>query len=316
MTLLQCTRCDKPACHECLTQAAVGSQCKGCVKEAQIGFKDLAGRQAKAVKRTVKPSPIFGALLLAWIASGVLIWTAPQVRVGVFAFVLIGWIVSLCLHEFAHAFTAFIGGDGSVVSKGYLTLDPRKYTDPGLSLLFPLVFLLIGGIGLPGGAVWIQRNAIRTKRMESLMSLAGPFSNLILAFLLLLPGRFDWYSGSAGKASFYFALEFLGRLQLGAFVLNMLPIPGFDGFGAIEPFLPAGLLRSIAPYRQYGPLIFLFVLISGSRFGTQLWDTIDGLFTVFGGDSGAASFGSVLFRFWDPDWAVAQEILANGLGRD
>jgi Zn-dependent protease len=299
MTLLRCTRCDKPACHECLTQAAVGSQCKECVKGAQLGFKELAGRQTKAVKRSVKPSPIFLALLAAWVASGVALLTVPGFRAGIFIFVFLGWVVSLCLHEFAHAFTAFIGGDASVVRKGYLTLDPRKYTDPGLSLVFPLVFLLIGGIGLPGGAVWIQRNMIRTKRMESLMSLAGPLSNLLLAFLLLLPGRFDFYSGSEGRVTLYVALEFLGRLQLGAFVLNMLPIPGFDGFGALEPFLPENLLRSIAPYRQYAPLLFLFLLLRGSSFSTQLWEAIDGLFRLFGGNSIAASAGGELFRFWN-----------------
>ena len=61
--------------------------------------------------------------------------------------------MSLCLHEFGHALVAYRGGDRSVRGKGYLTLDIRRYTDVGLSFVLPVLFLLLGGIPLPGGAV-------------------------------------------------------------------------------------------------------------------------------------------------------------------
>ena len=77
--------------------------------------------------------------------------------------VLAGWAVSLCLHEFGHACVAYRGGDRSVRGKGYLTLDIRRYTDVGLSFVLPVVFLLLGGIPLPGGAVWINHGAIRSR---------------------------------------------------------------------------------------------------------------------------------------------------------
>src|SRR5262249_103653 len=73
--------------------------------------------------------------------------------IGVFLFVLSGWIVSLCLHEVAHAYAAYWGGDKSVVHKGYLSLSPFAYTHPLMSFGLPLVYLLLGGIGLPGGGV-------------------------------------------------------------------------------------------------------------------------------------------------------------------
>ena len=66
-------------------------------------------------------------------------------------FVFGGWMISLCLHEFGHAIVAYFGGDTSVKDKGYLTLNPLNYTDPGLSLLLPMIFLVMGGIALPGG---------------------------------------------------------------------------------------------------------------------------------------------------------------------
>src|SRR5512143_478968 len=101
-----------------------------------------------------------------------------------FLVVIIGWIFSLCLHEFSHALVAYYGGDYTVREKGYLTFNPFKYTHPLFSLVLPMLFLLMGGIGLPGGAVYIERRLIRSKFWLSAMSLAGPMSNLLLAIIL------------------------------------------------------------------------------------------------------------------------------------
>ena len=104
---------------------------------------------------------------------------------GVVLLVLGGWAVSLCLHEFGHAYVAYRGGDLSVRDKGYLTLDIRRYTDVGLSFVLPVLILLIGGIPLPGGAVWINHGAIRSRgtaqpglarRARSPTSCSGPCS--------------------------------------------------------------------------------------------------------------------------------------------
>src|SRR5690606_41186678 len=100
----------------------------------------------------------------------------PISQIAVFGFVLAAWMVSLCLHEFGHAYLAYRSGDRSVASKGYLTLNPFKYSDAVLSFLIPVVFIMLGGIGLPGGAVWIERHAIRGRLRHSLISAAGPLS--------------------------------------------------------------------------------------------------------------------------------------------
>ncbi len=70
--------------------------------------------------------------------------------------------MSLCLHEFGHALAAYLGGDTSVRDAGYLTLNPLKYSHPLLSIIMPVLFLMMGGIGLPGGAVYINRHALRS----------------------------------------------------------------------------------------------------------------------------------------------------------
>ena len=58
-----------------------------------------------------------------------------------FTLVIFGWLVSLCLHEFGHAYTAWRFGDHDVEVRGYLTLNPLKYAHPGLSLVLPLLFI-------------------------------------------------------------------------------------------------------------------------------------------------------------------------------
>ncbi len=76
-----------------------------------------------------------------------------------FVVVLIGWIFSLCLHEFSHTLVAYLGGDTTVKDKGYLTFNPLKYTHPVYSLLIPLIFLVLGGIGLPAARSISRRGA-------------------------------------------------------------------------------------------------------------------------------------------------------------
>ncbi|MDZ4267534.1 MAG: hypothetical protein U1D00_17900, partial [Mycobacterium sp.] len=96
----------------------------------------------RPLRQAVRPSPIFLAIVTITAAGGVLAWmSAGQVRpvayVGVFVFVIFGWLVSLCLHEFGHAYTAWRFGDRDVAVRGYLTLNPLKYSHPLLSLGLP-----------------------------------------------------------------------------------------------------------------------------------------------------------------------------------
>jgi hypothetical protein len=70
-----------------------------------------------------RPSLIFVALVVALVAGGWATWTGwGNPNIGVFVFVTAGWLVSLCLHEFANAYVAYHSGDRSVEEQGYLTL--------------------------------------------------------------------------------------------------------------------------------------------------------------------------------------------------
>jgi len=145
-----------------------------------------------------------------------------------FAIVLIGWIFSLCLHEFFHALVAYYGGDTTVKEKGYLTFNPLKYTHPLYSIILPLLFLVMGGIGLPGGAVYIETWRLRSRTWRSLVALAGPMANLLMGILLGIVLRFVPYDPGNNNSPVP-GIAFLALLQFSALVLNLIPLPPFDG---------------------------------------------------------------------------------------
>ncbi|GAA4862127.1 site-2 protease family protein [Saccharopolyspora cebuensis] len=241
-------------------------------------------------------SPVFLALLgvtaLGCVLAG---FDATPLRIaGVVLIVLGGWAVSLCLHEFGHAITAFRGGDREVALKGYLTLDPRRYTDPVLSIVLPLLFVAIGGIPLPGGAVWINHHALRGRRTESMVSLAGPATNLVLGLLLatavaLLPMPPGLAAG----------LSYLAFLQVIAFVLNILPVPGLDGYGALEPWLSGPARQFGERARPWAPLVLFMVILGVPGVAPAFFGLAYFVFDVVGGDAWLSLQGQGLFRFWD-----------------
>lgn len=263
----------------------------------------------------MRPSPLFLGILAATIAGGVLcvLDGKPVYTAGVVILVVGGWAVSLCLHEFGHAYLAYRGGDLSVAGKGYLNLDIRRYTDPVFSIVMPVLLLLIGGIPLPGGAVWINRHAIRSKRAESWVSLAGPLSNLILAVLLTVAvgfafGDSDVVTRTIGNTTYVqvgddpnylaAALSYLAILQVAAFVLNILPIPGMDGWGAIEPWLSPQAQQFGAKVRPWAPLALFALLIGIPTIGSGFWDLVNSLYGAVGGSEGYSSLGGLTFKFW------------------
>ena len=248
----------------------------------------------------MRPSPLFLGILAVAIGGGVLTILDPDPRsptviAGTFLLVIGGWAASLCLHEFGHAIVAYRGGDHEVYFKGYLTLDPRKYTDPVLSLLLPLLILAVGGIPLPGGAVWINHHALRNRRVESAVSLAGPLSNLVLGVLLVVAVRVFLH---AMPVALFAALSCLALLQIMAFVLNILPIPGLDGFGTIEPYLPYRARELSAKVRPWAPLVLFAVLIGIPEANELFFEGVFSLFGAVGGYENAAGFGFSTFMFW------------------
>jgi len=268
------------------------------------------GRARRRRSGATRPSPLFLAFVAATVVGGVLAWTNDGVGsrlgdLGVFVFVLGGWVVSLCCHEFAHAYAAYRAGDRDVEAMGYLSLNPFKYTHPVLSIILPLLFIVQGGIGLPGGAVYLHPHTFRSKGMRSVAAAVGPAVNVVFAVVLLLlarphdPGAFLAVSadGYGDHLRFWSGVAFLGFLQLTAAVLNLLPVPGLDGYAIIEPYLDRDTVRLGEKVKPWG-MIGVIVLLQINNIRTAFFDLVDFFYRWFGTSETFWSLGHQFFRFW------------------
>lgn len=224
------------------------------------------------------PNNLVGTVLLAGLLLAAdLLNRGAAVKLMTFVAVMLGWVLSVMAHEFCHALTAYAGGDHTVRAKGYLSFDPRRYGDLGTSLVLPLIFLAMGGIGFPGGAVYLRMDLMRGPVWRAAAALAGPGGTLLV--LIALSAVLNLWTGGAIASPLYPALAFLAFLQATALILNLLPIPGLDGFGAIRPFLP----NAWAPHIRRAEglvMIALFLLIFFTPIGGRL---------LFGGGIALAS---------------------------
>ncbi len=211
-----------------------------------------------------------------------------------FLVVIVGWIFSLCLHEFSHALVAYYGGDTSVRAKGYLTFNPLKYTHPVYSILLPMIFLLLGGIGLPGGAVYIETWRLRSRRWESAVSLAGPAANLVLAVLLSIVLHFAPVSGGG----IWPGLGFLALLQVMAAVLNLIPVPPFDGYGVLAPYLDQDLRLRVAQAGNVIMLVVFFLLWYVPFVNNIFWTVVGWISVRLQIPLQLANLGLSQFQFW------------------
>lgn len=194
--------------------------------------------------------------------------------------VFAAWIASVCLHEFGHAIVAYWGGDTSVKEKGYLTLNPLKYTDVNLSIVMPLFFLLIGGIPLPGAAVYINHGKLRSRFWKSAVSAAGPIMTLLFAIALSVILQLGWPNlgeTSPQEAWLGYALALLLVLEIAAAVLNLLPVPPLDGYGILEPWLPSTLQTRLRKFGRFGIVLVFAALWLSPEVNQAFWGIVFGV---------------------------------------
>jgi Zn-dependent protease len=262
----------------------------------------LRKKPLPSMRGVIQVSPVFLGLVAATAASGAMLWFGilPAFVGGLtILFVTAGWITSVCVHEFGHALVAYLGGDRSVRASGYLDLNPLRYTNILLSLVMPVLFLLFGGIGLPGGAVYIDRGALRSRGWDSAVSVAGPVGTMLCGLLVaapfLIPGNAGWLNPT--NAGFFGALAFLGFIEAIAFVLNLLPVPGLDGFGIIRPWLPHSVQGLANQYGQIGILAVFAVLWFVAPVSHAFFQSVLQITGLFGIDPRLISFGQSNMRF-------------------
>jgi Zn-dependent protease len=169
--------------------------------------------------------------------------------------------ISTALHEIMHAWVALKLGDDLAHSKGRITLNPMAHIDPFLTVILPLIMLAFQmNPILAAKPVPINVNRVKGDELGlALIGIAGPLTNLALAFLAAMLLRFGDLSGFGLN----FMLSFF-TINVGLFVFNMLPIPPIDGSRLLYAFAPEPVQRFMEQVESFGifGVIILVTLLS------------------------------------------------------
>lgn len=196
-------------------------------------------------------------------------------------------LLSMTVHEAMHAFMGYFLGDNTAKIEGRLTLNPLKHIDPFMTILLPLTMALLGG-PVFGGAKPVPFNPNRVRYGEwgaAMVALAGPLTNLFIAFLAFGIGVLMGVVSNGGLV----ASSFLGSViamtvsvNLGFFVFNMLPVPPLDGSRLLYALAPETARRLMEQIEQYGTLVvFLLVVLFSSAIGRVMSACISAMLDVF-----------------------------------
>lgn len=183
---------------------------------------------------------------------------------------LVPMVLSLSVHEFAHALVADKLGDDTPRRQGRLTLSPLEHYDVFGTILVPVAAVLLGGFSFIGWARPVEVSPTAFSRRVSmrtgmaLVAIAGPLSNLLLATLsvaaLALIARVNPGMAFAqdGRGALVYLLRAMYVLNVGLFVFNLLPIPPLDG-SRLLPRRLDGLQETLAPMSMMLLLLILYV---------------------------------------------------------
>ncbi|GCD09795.1 peptidase [Clostridium tagluense] len=168
-------------------------------------------------------------------------------------------LIAFTFHEYAHAITADRLGDKTPRFQGRLTLSPTAHIDP-------MGFILILLVGF-GWAKPVETNPSAYKNYykdDLKVSVAGPVANLILGFVFaiftVLFAKFSPINGALGKIIFDI-LKITGGLNCVLFFLNLVPIPGFDGFHIVRDLFPKFFYNLSDSVTRYQFPIFIILML-------------------------------------------------------
>lgn len=202
----------------------------------------------------IQPRPGFGVLGCTALAGIDL----QQVLVAFAAL-----LVSLTVHEAAHAWSANRLGDPTARLLGRLSLNPAVHVDLVGTVIFPLV-AMVTGFPLIGWAkpVPVDMRHLRHPRRDfAIIALAGPVSNLILAVL----GALLFHGGAAAGADVIASAAYVFiTLNVLLAVFNLIPIPPLDGGNVLMGVLPPSAADLIDRLRPYGFILLYLLMLSGA----------------------------------------------------
>ncbi len=198
--------------------------------------------------------------------------------------ILVIVLTSVILHEIMHGVVAYWLGDKTAKYAGRLTLNPIKHIDPYMSIIVPVLLYIIGA-PVFGGAKPVPVDSRNLKWREwgmALVAIAGPLTNLILAFIGFVIGHFTGLLyGSGGEISMFIASEFV-IVNLGFTIFNLIPIPPLDGSRVLYAIAPDGARAFLASIEQYGFIIvYMLIILLGPVFSGIMSGGVNGLINFF-----------------------------------
>lgn len=181
-------------------------------------------------------------------------------------------LLCLVLHELCHGVTAYALGDPTAKMRHRLSLNPLHHID-----WLGLASMLFIGVGW-AKPVPINPNYFKKpKQGMALTALAGPLSNFLLAFLLILGLRFTYHGTMTTLCGFFLDTAIL---SVGLGLFNLIPVPPLDGSKILAALLPDRAYDWLMRYERYG-MIVVFLLMSVGAVSNVLNRVIIGVVTLF-----------------------------------
>ena len=166
-------------------------------------------------------------------------------------------IIALTIHEFSHGYISYRLGDRTAKNDGRLTLNPMKHIDP-----VGMLFLLIAGFGWAKPVMVNPYNLENPKHDMAFISAAGPVSNFITAFIIMLvyyPLAMSFHI--RGNIFFEF-IRILITINIALGIFNMLPVPPLDGSKVFGVILPDHMYFRFTGFR-YGFILLIILIYTG-----------------------------------------------------
>lgn len=169
-------------------------------------------------------------------------------------------IIGFAFHEYAHGWVADRLGDPTPRSQGRLTLNPLAHLDP-FGTLMALLFRFGWAKPVMINPQYFKGNK---QRARLLVALAGPVTNLIIAFISMFLWFITMYFLDDSSWSSIISLVFqsIVLMNLGLGIFNLLPIPPLDGYAVLGGILPERFAPQLQQIEQYGMIILLVVLVT------------------------------------------------------
>lgn len=195
--------------------------------------------------------------------------TAEQLR-WVFIY-MITLIVSVALHEWGHAKMADMLGDDTPRRQGRVTLNPMAHADPIGTLALPLISAVLGaasgrmgGFGWGKPVQWVPARVSRKWKMWQaviLVSIAGPFMNLVLGTVLVFVHVLLAVKGVlAPDSPMHNIIWFAASTNFILFFFNLVPCPPLDGGHVAESLTPYKHRSKWQEYARFSPFVFLALI--------------------------------------------------------